>query len=82
MREMARIEIVSRVPFSVLMSAPTDTRHRQRNERIWDTVMIPVLRRNWIGFFYGAFLYPIELLLVSTLRESPAIEIMVCRKRS
>jgi SAM-dependent methyltransferase len=80
--DAAGFEIVSRDPFSVLMSAPTDTRHRQRNERIWDRVMIPVLRRNWIGFFYGAFLYPIELFLVSTLRESPAIELMVCRKRS
>ena len=75
-------EIVLRVPMSVLMVAPTDTRHRQRNERIWDTITGPVRRREWIGFLFGALLYPIELLLVSTLKESPAIEIMVCRKRS
>jgi 2-polyprenyl-3-methyl-5-hydroxy-6-metoxy-1,4-benzoquinol methylase len=76
-------EIVSRVPMSVLMSAPTDTRHREMNERIWDTlIIIPVRRREWIGFLLGALLYPLELLLVSTMRESPAIEIMVCRKRS
>lgn len=74
-------EIVSRVPMSVLLAAPTDTRHRQRNERIWEAIMAPVRRREWIGFLFGVFLYPIELLLVCTLRESPAIEIMVCRKR-
>jgi SAM-dependent methyltransferase len=76
------LEIVLRVPFSVLMSAPTDTRHRQRNERIWDKVMLPLARHPWLGFLYGAVLFPVELVLVSVLRESPAIEMMVCRKRS
>jgi 2-polyprenyl-3-methyl-5-hydroxy-6-metoxy-1,4-benzoquinol methylase len=75
-------EIVSRVPMSVLMSPPTDTRHRQRNERIWNMAMTPVLRHQWVGGLYGALLYPLELLLVCTLKESPAIELMVCRKRS
>jgi SAM-dependent methyltransferase len=74
-------EIVSRVPSSVLMSPPTDTRHRRRNARIWDIAMSPVGRREWIGHLYGAVLYPIELLLVSTLRESPATELLVCRKK-
>ena len=73
-------EIVSRVPMSVLMSAPTDTRRRELNESIWETAMIPVRRREWMGFLMGALLYPLELLLVSGLKESPAIEIMVCRK--
>lgn len=80
--ESCGFEIVCRIPLSVLMSAPTDTRQRSLNERLWETVMIPVRRREWIGFFLGALLYPIELLLVSALKESPAIEIMVCRKRS
>lgn len=74
-------EVVSRVPMSVLMAAPTDTRRRELNERIWEKMMIPVRRKEWIGFLAGMLLYPMELLLVSTLKESPAIEIMVCRKR-
>jgi hypothetical protein len=75
-------EIVSRVPMSVLMSAPTDTRHRGINERIWETVvMAPVRRSEWIGFLMGALFYLFELLLVFSLKESPATEIMVCRKR-
>jgi predicted TPR repeat methyltransferase len=73
-------EIVSRVPMSVLMSAPTDSRHRRLSDAIWETVMVPVRRREWIGFLMGALLYPLDLLLVSRLKESPAIEIMVCRK--
>lgn len=80
--DAAGFEIVSRVPMSVVMAAPTDTRHRRRNERIWDIVTSPIPGREWLGFCFGALLYPIELLLVSTLAESPAIEIMVCRKRS
>ena len=74
-------EIVRRVPSSVLMSPPTDTRHRRRNAHIWDIAMSPVGRREWIGHLYGVVLYPIELLLVSTLRESPATELLVCRKK-
>jgi 2-polyprenyl-3-methyl-5-hydroxy-6-metoxy-1,4-benzoquinol methylase len=74
-------EIVSRVPMSVLMSAPTDTRRRAMNERIWERVIVgPVRGGEWMAFLMGALLYPLELLLVSTLKESPAIEIMACRK--
>jgi SAM-dependent methyltransferase len=73
-------EIVFRVPMSVLMSAPTDTLHRERNEALWEKVLAPVRRSERIGFWMGALLYPFELLLVSILRESPAIELMVCRK--
>ncbi len=80
--EATGFEVVFRVPMSVLMAAPTDTRHRARNERIWEVIMAQVRRREWIGFLFGALLYPLELLLVCTLKESPAIEIMVCRKRS
>jgi SAM-dependent methyltransferase len=75
-------EIVSRVPMSVLMAAPTDTHRRELYEGIWERVMAPVQRREWIGFLMGAVMYPFELLLVSGLKESPAIEIMVCRKSS
>ena len=73
-------EIVFRVPMSVLMAAPTDTHRRELYEGIWERVMAPVRGREWIGFLMGAVLYPLELLLVSRLKESPAIEIMVCRK--
>lgn len=73
-------EIVSRTPMSVLMAPPSDTGKRKLNEGIWETVMTPVRRSEWIGFLMGAMLYALELLLVSVLKESPAIEIMVCRK--
>ncbi|HUN54664.1 MAG TPA: class I SAM-dependent methyltransferase [Smithella sp.] len=74
-------EVVSRVPMSVLMAAPTDTRRRELYEHIWNKMMAPVRRSEWAGFLAGMLLYPLELLLVSILKESPAIEIMVCKKR-
>jgi SAM-dependent methyltransferase len=77
----ASFEVVCRVPVAVLMSPPTDTKQRERNERAWEIAMKPVGRREWIGHLYGGLLYPFELLLVSTLRESPATEFMVCRKK-
>ena len=74
-------ELISRVPMSVLMSAPTDTRHRETIERLWWKLIAGTVGRGeWAGFLMGALLYPLELLLVSTLKESPAIEIMICRK--
>ncbi len=79
--EAGGFEIVSRVPFSVLFSAPTDSEHSERNEHIWDRALLPVRSSESCGYLYGILLYPIELLLVSILKESPAIEIMVCRKR-
>ncbi len=78
--EAVGFEMVDRVPLSVLMTAPTDTCRRELYERIWETVMAPVRRSELIGFLMGMFLYPIELLLVSRLKESPGVEIMVCRK--
>ncbi|VVB86397.1 tRNA (mo5U34)-methyltransferase [uncultured archaeon] len=74
-------EIIARVPMSVLMAAPTDTSRRELYENIWEKAMAPVRRRGWIGFLAGMFLYPLELFLVTILKESPAIEIMVCRKQ-
>jgi 2-polyprenyl-3-methyl-5-hydroxy-6-metoxy-1,4-benzoquinol methylase len=74
-------DILCRVPMSVLMAPPTDTRRRERCEAVWEALMTPVRKREYIGFMVGALLYPLELLLVCTLKESPAIEIMVCRKR-
>jgi len=75
------LEVVARAPLSVLLSAPTDTRYRVLTEPLWNLVMAAVRGREWVGFGLGAILYPLELLLVSTLKESPGIEIMVCRKR-
>jgi len=73
-------ELLERVPMSVLMAAPTDTRHPDRNERIWNALTWPARRSDRAGGIAGAVLYPFELLLTSTLRESPAIEIAVCRR--
>jgi hypothetical protein len=37
---------------------------------------------NRLGMVVGAALYPLELLLVTRLKEGPSTELMVCRRRS
>lgn len=73
-------QIVKRQPMFMLMNEPVDSKN-------------PILKRSWrilekiipksdlIGLVVGGVLYPIELLLVSLLKESPATEIMLCQKR-
>jgi hypothetical protein len=38
-------------------------------------------RSNVLGNAAGALTYPLELALVSRLREGPSTELMVCRRR-
>jgi SAM-dependent methyltransferase len=74
-------ELLDRVATSVPpMAAPTDTCHPDRNERIRDALTWPARRSDRVGGIAGAVFYPFELRLASTLRESPAIEIAVCRR--
>jgi len=46
-------DVVSRMPMSVLMAAPTDTRRRELNERVWEKMMTPVRHSEWVGFLAG-----------------------------
>jgi len=40
-----------------------------------------ILRRaNGLGRVFGAMMYPLEIALTGVVRESPATEIMICRK--
>jgi len=76
---LAGFEIVERRPMFVLMNEPVDS-----NSRLLKTeygLLGRVIRRfPPLGSPAGAMMYPLEILLTSTLRESPATEIMVCRK--
>jgi 2-polyprenyl-3-methyl-5-hydroxy-6-metoxy-1,4-benzoquinol methylase len=67
-------EIIQRRPMFVLMNTPVDTTNRA-SKRIWKALSLLLQR-----FMVGCFLYPIELILVSLLKESASTEIMICRK--
>lgn len=75
----AGFEVASRVPMLVLMNAQVDAGAAWR--KLWGGVLRTLTATRPTGWLAGAALYPLERLLVRTLRESPTTELMVCRKR-
>ncbi len=75
----AGFEIVARKPMFWLMNAPIDSKSLLLQK--WWRILERLLRTHpGLGSPAGALLYPLELLLVGLLHESPTTEIMVCRK--
>jgi SAM-dependent methyltransferase len=75
----AGFEVVSRRPMFFLMNDPLDSSSRLL--RYWWGGLTELLERsNRLGRVAGACLYPLELALVSTLREGPSTELMICRR--
>jgi SAM-dependent methyltransferase len=73
-------EIMQRRPMFVLMNTPVDTTKRGSKRR-WRIISLLLQRYgDTAGSIVGCFLYPIELILVSLLKESASTEIMICRK--
>ncbi len=77
--ERVGFRIILRNPMFVLMNSPVDTKYSMV-ERWWEMLMLPVRRIELAGFFIGGFVYPIELLLIRLMQESPSTEIMICKK--
>jgi hypothetical protein len=69
----------SRVPMFVLMNTPVDEPSGLRR-KAWDVIAAGAQRSSRSSAVLGAGLYPLELALVSTLREGPSTEVMVCRR--
>jgi 2-polyprenyl-3-methyl-5-hydroxy-6-metoxy-1,4-benzoquinol methylase len=73
-------EIIQRRPMFVLMNSPVDTTKRT-SKRIWRYLSLLLQRYgDTVGSTVGCFLYPIEMILVSLLKETASTEIMICRK--
>lgn len=72
-------EIVKRVPMAVLMNYPIDSSSRVY-KKAWNLMRKIISINNTIGFAIGAMLYPIELICVSGMKESPTTEMMICKK--
>jgi SAM-dependent methyltransferase len=73
-------EIIQRRPMFVLMNTPVDTTKRG-SKRMWRALSLLLQRYgDTAGSTVGCFLYPIELILVSLLKETASTEIMICRK--
>ena len=76
--QQASFEIIRRVPMFVLMNQPIDGNWPAK--WIWRALSFFISLHDVFGLIIGALLYPIELRLVLLLHESPATEIMICRK--
>ena len=77
----AGLEIVERRPMFVLLNSPVDSRSRALHAS-WRVVTKLAMTRNRLGTLVGAVLYPLELALVSRLREGPSTELVICRRTS
>ena len=76
----ASLFIERRVPWFMLMNGPVETTSRWLKKSWW--AIEKVSGRSWVlGFTLGAAMYPAEVLLTKTFRESPTSEIAVARAR-
>jgi SAM-dependent methyltransferase len=77
--EDAGFRVVERFPMFVLMNYPVDSRSGIL-KILWMAAAGAASLCGLLGFVIGAFLYPLELLCVSFMKESPTTEVMVCKK--
>lgn len=71
-------EILDRVPNYVLMNDPVDAKTKFY-PRLWHLFTRLSAKSKLLNAIIWPTLYPIELLLTSTLSESPAQEFMICK---
>jgi SAM-dependent methyltransferase len=72
--------VVIRRPMFILMNSPIDSGSAVVHG-VWDHFRRIVSRHEALGAAAGALLFPLEVALVSILREGPSAEVMVCRKQ-
>ena len=71
--------IIRRAPMFCLMNTPVDSRSRLING-VWRRLSQLIGRSSFWGTLLGMGLYPVELLLITLLKEGPSTEIMICMK--
>jgi SAM-dependent methyltransferase len=77
----AGFEPLARRPMFVLMNYPVDSTSRL-HRLCWRTLVLAMAAWNPLGAIVGAILYPLEIVLVTRLKEGPSTELMVCRRSS
>lgn len=71
-------EVVERVPNYVLMNDPVDAQSKFY-PRVWSRTTSMSKRSSFFDSIIWRLLYPVELILVNVMKESPAQEIIVCK---
>lgn len=73
-------KIMRRCPMFVLMNTPVDTT-RTVSKKMWKVVSLTLQKYgDTAGLMIGGILYPLEMMLVSLLEESPSTEMMICKR--
>jgi len=75
----AGFDVVDRRPMFFLLNSPIDSRSRLLRAS-WRLLATASAHWNIVGGVLGAMIYPIELALVTPLREGPSTELMICRR--
>lgn len=78
------LEVIDYAPTFVLLNAPAATKNKLF-KFYWNVLhnalfMLNRLKLGFIGGIVGAVLYPIEILLVRSLKNGPSTKIVVCKK--
>jgi ubiquinone/menaquinone biosynthesis C-methylase UbiE len=71
-------KIIDRVPNYVLFNDPVDAKGKFY-PRIWNLITGISKKWKWFDKIIWPLLFPLELLLTSILKESPAQEFMICK---
>jgi ubiquinone/menaquinone biosynthesis C-methylase UbiE len=74
----AGFEILDRVPNYVLMNDPVDAKGKFF-PRVWNTLTRLSKKSKFLDSIIWPALYPLELILTSSMKESPAQEFMICK---
>jgi SAM-dependent methyltransferase len=72
-------QIVKRVPMFFFMNYPVDSKNRL-SKMLWRMMAKAISLHEIFGFLIGALLYPVELVGLALIKESPTTEMMICRK--
>ncbi len=75
----AGFEVIERKPMFYLMGYPIDTKSSWPG-KLWNLCMYPVRKSEFLGMIYAAALYFPEIFCISTFRESPTTELLICRR--
>jgi hypothetical protein len=76
----AGFEIVAHKPFMVLSNYPVDSKNKLLHA-YWYLLENSVALIKPLGHVFGAALYPLEKVLLKTVKDSPTSEIILLKKR-
>ena len=77
--EQTGFQIVERFPMFYLMNTPVDTRSIML-KKLWGYFTSFISLSELFGQIAGAVLYPLELWLTASQKESPTTELMICKR--